>query len=80
VNPLLPATFDLVYSLIVGGILLLNLLIAFLVASAAKRKDRSFGSFFWLSLFMGSIIPALVVAALPFRDDDPNRPSNRSHT
>ncbi|MBH0116517.1 hypothetical protein I6E52_06615 [Salinibacterium sp. NG253] len=76
-NPLLPATYDLVYSLILGGLFLLNLVISFLVAGSAKRKDRSFGSFFWLSFAMGFLLPALVVAALPFRDDDPNRPSNK---
>ncbi|MEV8253044.1 hypothetical protein AB0O95_03665 [Rhodoglobus sp. NPDC076762] len=76
-NPLLPATYDLAYSLILGGLFLLNLVISFLVASAAKRKDRSFGAFFWLSFALGFLIPALVVAALPFRDDDPNRPSNK---
>jgi len=79
VNPLLPTNFDLIYSLMLGGVFLVNLLVGFLVASAAKRKDRSFGSFFWLSFFIGCIIPALVVAALPFRDDDPNRPSNKTN-
>ena len=74
----LPATFDLVYSLVLGGIFVVNVLVALLVGGAAKRKDRSFGSFFWLSFAIGFIIPALVVAALPFRDDDPNRPGNKS--
>jgi hypothetical protein len=55
----------------------IDILASLLVATAARRKDRSFGSFFWLSLLLGVLIPALVVAALPFRDDDPKKPSNR---
>lgn len=55
----------------------IDVLVSLLVAAAARRKDRSFGAFFWLSLFLGVLIPALVVAALPFREDDPRRPSNR---
>ncbi|GHD80500.1 hypothetical protein CLV85_0613 [Salinibacterium amurskyense] len=77
-NPLLPATYDLAYSLVLGGLVLVNVLVSLLVAMAAKRKDRAFGSFFWLSFAMGFLIPALVVAALPFREDDPDRPSNKS--
>lgn len=60
-----------------GILLLIDILIAFLVAAAARRKDRSFGAFFWLSLLMGALLPALVVAALPFSVNDPRHPSNR---
>ena len=53
---------------------LMEVLISVLIGYAAKRKDRSFWSFFILSVLMGAVIPALVVAALPFRIDDPRRP------
>jgi len=68
--------FALGYFLLLAVGFLLNLLIAFLVGNAARNKDRSFASFFWLSFVMGFFIPALVVAALPFRTDDPRRPEN----
>jgi hypothetical protein len=68
---------SVVYWLVAAAGLLVNLLIAVLVGNAARSKDRSFGSFFWLSFFMGCLIPALVVAALPFRVDDPRHPANR---
>jgi hypothetical protein len=68
--------FSLAYFLLLAVGFLINLLIAFLVGNAARSKDRSFASFFWLSFFMGFFLPALVVAALPFRADDPRRPEN----
>jgi hypothetical protein len=55
----------------------IDIFASLLVATAARRKDRSFGLFFWLSLLLGVIIPALIVAALPFRDDDQKKPSNK---
>jgi uncharacterized membrane protein len=55
----------------------LYVILAVLVAYAARRKDRSFSAFFWLSFFMSPLLPALVVAALPFRDDDPRHPRNK---
>jgi hypothetical protein len=67
-----------ILSLLAYAILfVIDIFASLLVASAARRKDRSFGSFFWLSLLLGVLIPALVVAALPFRDDDPRHPSTR---
>ena len=48
------------------------------IASAARRKNRSFGAFFWLSLLMSPIITGLVVAALPFDDADPRHPKNKA--
>ncbi|HUG51305.1 MAG TPA: hypothetical protein VLZ78_09950 [Terrimesophilobacter sp.] len=68
--------FSVVFWLLAGAVFLINLLIGVLVGNAARSKDRSFGSFFWLSFFMGCLIPALVVAALPFRRDDPRHPEN----
>jgi hypothetical protein len=66
----------LYWLLIVVG-LLLNILIGVFVGNAAREKDRSFGSFFWLCLLFSFPIPALVVAALPFDKDDPRRPKNK---
>lgn len=74
-NPL-PLDFLAAYFLLLAVGFVINLLIAFLVGNAARRKDRSFGSFFWLSFLLGFALPALVVAALPFRSDDPGRPRN----
>jgi hypothetical protein len=59
-------------------VIVIDVFVSLLVAGAARRKDRSFGSFFWLSLLSGVLIPALVVAALPFREDDPRKPSNKT--
>jgi hypothetical protein len=70
-------TLGFLYILVYAIILAIDVFASLLVASAARRKDRSFGAFFWLSLLLGVLIPALVVAALPFRDDDPRKPSNK---
>ena len=56
---------------VAGG--LLDILISVLVGLAARRKDRSFFSFFILSVLMGVLLPALVVAAIPFRPEDRRR-------
>jgi hypothetical protein len=68
---------SIIYVLVSVALLLVDFAIAILVAGAAGRKDRSWGSFFWLAFLMGPIIPALVVAALPFRPDDPRHPASR---
>jgi ABC-type Fe3+ transport system permease subunit len=70
-------TFPNLYLILYGALFLIDVVIAVLVGGAARRKDRSFGSFFWLSLLMGAVIPALVVAALPFRVDDLRHPQNK---
>jgi hypothetical protein len=70
--------FSVAYWFLVAGAFLINLFIAFLVGNAARSKGRSFGSFFWLSFFVGFVVPALVVAALPFRIDDPRRPGTKT--
>jgi hypothetical protein len=71
------STLGFLYILVYAIILAIDVFASLLVASAARRKDRSFGAFFWLSLLLGVLIPALVVAALPFRDDDSRKPSNK---
>jgi hypothetical protein len=71
-------TLALLYLLAYAIIFVIDIFASLLVAGAARRKDRSFASFFWLSLLLGVLIPALVVASLPFRDDDPRKPSNKT--
>lgn len=50
---------------------------AHLVAKAARMKNRSYASFYWISLAVGPLIPAIIVATLPFNLDDPRHPRNR---
>ena len=58
-------------------VLALEVLFAILIGIAAARKHRSFASFFVLTILLTPLITGLVVAALPFRDDDPRRPGLR---
>lgn len=44
------------------------------MASAAFRKNRSYNSFFWVSLLIGPLLPALIIAVLPFDSSDPKSP------
>jgi hypothetical protein len=60
--------------ILIGVTLLIDIVIALLVGGAARRKDRSFASFFWLTLLITPLITGLVVAALPFRADDQRSP------
>jgi hypothetical protein len=62
--------------LLVGVVL--YFVFAHLVAKAARRKGRSYGSFYWISLAVGPMIPAIIVATLPFDLDDPKHPRNRA--
>ena len=48
-----------------------------LVAKAARMKNRSYASFYWLTLVFGPWIVGGVVAALPFNLDDPRHPINK---
>lgn len=50
---------------------------AHFIGKAAQRKERSYGSFFALSILLSPLITALVVAALPFTADDSRNPRNR---
>lgn len=64
------------------GVLLLLALVAVVVAAhfigkAAARKERSYGSFFALSILLSPLITALVVAALPFTAYDAKNPRNQ---
>jgi len=42
----------------------INLVISFFVAGAADRKGRSFGGFLALSIFIGWVIPLIVVLVM----------------
>jgi hypothetical protein len=81
-NPDLPSA-DALLALLAGfGILLVLILVvvivvAHLIGKAAVKKNRSYGSFFALSLLLSPLITGLVVAALPFEDDDPRHPKNK---
>lgn len=63
--------------LIYGIVFLIDIVIAVLIGSAARRKDRSFWSFFWLTLLITPVITGLVVAAIPFRPEDVRHPANK---
>jgi len=70
--------------MVVGSILavLVSLAIvviaAHFVARAARMKNRSYASFFWLSILTSPIITGFVVAVLPFNIDDPRHPKNKA--
>jgi hypothetical protein len=70
-------TLGILYLLLYVISLIIYFIVASMVASAARRKDRSFAAFFLLSLVLGIAIPALVIAAIPFRDDDPRHPNTK---
>ena len=58
--------------------IILIFVFAHLVAKAARMKNRSYASFYWICLAIGPIIPAIIVATLPFNLDDPRHPRNRA--
>jgi hypothetical protein len=82
IDPFLPNA-DLLTAVMASiGVFLLIVLVAVLVlshfiAKAAQRKERSYGSFFALSVLLSPLITSLVVAALPFTADDPRHPKNK---
>jgi hypothetical protein len=56
------------------GLLAVYFTLTHLVAKAARMKNRSYLSFWWLSLFLGPWLMALIVAVLPFNEYDPRSP------
>jgi hypothetical protein len=58
--------------------IVIQLVIGHLVAKAARMKNRSYASFYWLTLILGWQSTALIVAILPFNLDDPRHPINKS--
>lgn len=68
------------YLIVVVIAFVLLFVFAHLVAKAARMKNRSYASFYWISLAIGPLIPAIIVATLPFNLDDPRHPRNRYST
>lgn len=64
-----------VLALLVG--LAILIIAAHFVARAARMKNRSYASFFWLSILTSPILTGFVVAVLPFNIDDPRHPKNK---
>jgi len=58
--------------------IIIQLVIGHLVAKAARMKNRSYASFYWLTLILGWHTTALIVAILPFNLDDPRHPINKA--
>jgi len=56
------------------GLLAVDFTLIHLVAKAARMKNRSYQSFWWLSLFLGPWLMALIVAVLPFNEYDSRSP------
>jgi hypothetical protein len=54
------------------------ILTAHFIAKAARMKNRSYASFFVLSLLISPITTGLIVATLPFNQDDPRHPKNKA--
>ena len=48
------------------------------VGRAARMKNRSYFSFFWLTILLSPIVTGLIVAVLPFNSDDPRHPKNKA--
>ncbi len=53
------------------------ILTAHFIAKAARMKNRSYASFFVLSLLISPLTTGLIVATLPFNQDDPRHPRNK---
>jgi hypothetical protein len=56
------------------GIVTVELTLIHLVAKAARMKNRSYKSFYWLSFVFRAAIMWLIVASLPFNPYDPRSP------
>ena len=65
------------YAVWVSVLIVVHVICAPFIATAARRKNRSFGSFMILALVLGPVIIGLEVAKLPFSDTDPKAPQNR---
>jgi len=60
--------------LVAVGLLALSFTVAHLIGKSARVKNRSYRSFFWLSLAFSPLLTALVVATLPFNNYDKRSP------
>ncbi len=68
----------IIFALIALISLAIIFICAHFVGRAARMKNRSYASFFWLSVLLGPIITGFAVAVLPFNLDDPRHPKNKA--
>jgi ABC-type iron transport system FetAB permease component len=66
------------FALVFLLVLALLIVASHFVARAARMKNRSYASFFWLSILISPLTTGLVVAILPFNADDPRHPKNKA--
>jgi hypothetical protein len=74
-STLWPTNLDWLWPIVIAS-LILRFVIAFAIANSASKKNRSFSSFFWLTMIFDWTIMALIVAIIPFNEKDPRRPTN----
>lgn len=65
------------YAAWAATLILIHVIFAPFIAKAARRKNRSYGSFLILAIFLGPLLTGLEVAKLPFSDDDERAPQNK---
>ena len=65
------------YLIFVVVLIVILFVVAHFIAKAARMKNRSYGSFYWISLLAGPLIAGIIVATLPFNLDDPRHPKNK---
>lgn len=68
------SSFGFWFLVLLAGLLALYFALTHLVAKAARMKNRSYLSFWWLALFFSPLLIGAVVAVLPFNDYDPRNP------
>jgi hypothetical protein len=66
------------YSTILAITIIAHVVSAPFIAYFARLKNRSFRSFFVLTLVLGPITMGLIVATLPFSKEDPRAPVNKA--
>ena len=61
------------------GAIAINLVLVNVAAKAARRKNRSYRSFWWLGLTLTPLVTFAIVALLPFNPNDPRAPYSRNN-
>ena len=74
----LAATASFVVFLFYFGLLVINLALINVAARAARRKNRSYGAFWWLGLLLTPVATFAIVALLPFNEYDPRSPFTKT--
>lgn len=62
------------FLILILGLVVFEITLVHIVAKAARMKNRSYRSFFWLSFTFSAPLVALVVASLPFNKYDKRSP------